>query len=92
MDVALISIRDQVATIEQEFQTFGTNVDQNRPLVTAVTDRMDFGLLPLIQSTQETMNNIPLITLPEAELQRIKNLTQALDDLGTQIQDLSTNM
>ena len=58
IDTALVSAHEQVVSIEDDIQTFGSNVEENRPLATAIAERLDFGLLPLIESARELMTNI----------------------------------
>lgn len=58
IDTAFASAQEQVTGIEQDLQTFGSDVEENRPLATAISDRLDFGVLPLIESTHELLINI----------------------------------
>lgn len=109
IDTALVGAQEMVTSVEQDLQTFGSDVEENKPLATAISDRLDFGLLPLIESTRELLTNIldrvdtanssiktinafPFVSIPTAELERIENLSQTLDDFQTQAQDLRTTM
>jgi hypothetical protein len=95
--------------VEQNLQNFGSDVEENRPLATAISDRLDFGVLPLLESTRdlitnilegvdslnskvEALNALPFVSIPAAELERIENLSQTLDDLHIQAQELRTTM
>lgn len=109
INTAFVSVHDQVSSVEQDIQTFGSDVEENRPLATAISDRLDFRLLPLIESTREllstildgvdtlnssieTLNAFPFVSIPTAELERTENLVQTLDDIQTQAQDLRTTI
>ena len=109
IDTVLTSTQEQVVSVEQDLETFGSDVEENRPLATAISDRLDFGVLPLLESTRDLIANIlegvdslnskiaalnalPFVSVPSAELERIENLSQTLDDLHIQAQDLRTTM
>lgn len=109
IDTTFAGAQEQVTGIEQDLQTFGSDVEENRPLATAISDQLNLGLLPLIESTHEllinildgadslnstieALNAVPFVSIPTAELERIENLSQTLDDLQTQAQDLRTTM
>ena len=109
IETALAGAQEQVTSVEEDLQTFGSNVEENRPLATAISDRLDLGLLPLIESTRdlltnildgvdtlnssiETLNAIPFVSIPMAELEKIENLSQMMDNLQTQAQDLRTTL
>ena len=107
IDAALTGAREQVVGVEQDLQTFGADVEQNKPLFTAISDRLGIDLVPLIDSAREIMtssreavvavnssieaiNAFPFVSIPIPELERIEKLSQDLEDLGTQVQDLRT--
>jgi predicted nucleic acid-binding Zn-ribbon protein len=58
LDTALTQARDQVAAVEQDVQAFGADVEQNRPLFTAISDRVGLNLSPLVDSAREIMTTI----------------------------------
>jgi hypothetical protein len=45
-----------------------------------------------LNSTIEALNAFPFVSMPTAELERIETLSQTLDDLQTQVQDLRKTM
>jgi hypothetical protein len=109
IDTNLISVNEQLVRVEEDLQAIGDDVDQNRPLVTAISDRLDLGILPRINSLRETLNTVletvdtandtinsintlRFISIPTAELERLENLSQSLDDLDTQIQELRNSV
>ncbi|MFN2224865.1 MAG: hypothetical protein ACK2UY_01125 [Anaerolineae bacterium] len=58
LDNALIQARDQIAAVEQEVQALGTDVDQNKPLLTALTEKLGIDLAPLAARAREMMDTI----------------------------------
>lgn len=58
LDTALTQARDQVAAVEHDVQAFGTNLEENRPLLTAISDKLGINLSPLVDSARETMTTI----------------------------------
>lgn len=58
LDAAFTEARDQVVAVEQDVQALGADVEQNKPLVTAISDKLGIGLGPLIDSVRETMTTI----------------------------------
>ena len=45
----------QVSAVEQEVQGFGTNLEQNKPLLAAISDRLGLSLSPLVERAREIM-------------------------------------
>ena len=58
LDAALAQASTQIAAVEQEVQALGTDLDQNKPLLTALTDRLDVDLAPLAARAREMMDTI----------------------------------
>jgi uncharacterized phage infection (PIP) family protein YhgE len=58
LDGALTQARGQVAAVEQDLQAFGADLEENKPLLTAVSDKLGIKLSPLIDSARETMSSI----------------------------------
>ncbi len=61
IDVALTGAHDQVAGVEQDLQNFGSDVEENKPLASAISDRLESNLGPLVEGTRDVM-----ITISEA--------------------------
>ncbi len=58
LDTALSRARDQVSTVEQDVQAFGADVEENKPLLTAISDKLGIELSPLVDSAREIMTTI----------------------------------
>jgi methyl-accepting chemotaxis protein len=58
LDAALTRAHDQVAGVERDVQAFGANLEQNRPLLSAISDRLAIELGPLFDSAREFMTTI----------------------------------
>jgi hypothetical protein len=58
VDTALTRAREQVAAVESDVQAFGADLEQNKPLLTAISDKLDLGLAPLVESARETMTTV----------------------------------
>jgi chromosome segregation ATPase len=58
LDAALAQASTQIAAVEQEVQALGTDLDQNKPLLTALTDRLGVDLAPLAARAREMMDTI----------------------------------
>jgi hypothetical protein len=58
LDMALTQARDDVAAVEQDVQAFGADLDQNKPLLTSIADRLGLDLAPLIDKAREIMATI----------------------------------
>ncbi|HSR31539.1 MAG TPA: hypothetical protein VLY63_13320 [Anaerolineae bacterium] len=58
LDTALTQAGSEVAAVEQDVQAFGANLEENRPLLTAISDRLGVELSPLVDSARETMATI----------------------------------
>jgi hypothetical protein len=58
LDTALTQARDQVAAVEQDVQAFGTDLEQNKPLLAAISDKLGLELGPLFDSAREIMATV----------------------------------
>jgi chromosome segregation ATPase len=58
LDAALTQASTQVAAVAQEAQVLGTDVDQNKPLLTALTDKLGVDLAPLAARAREMMDTL----------------------------------
>jgi archaellum component FlaC len=58
LDTALTRARDQVTAVEQDVQAFGADVEENKPLLTAISDKLGIELSPLVDSAREIMTSI----------------------------------
>ena len=58
LDVVLTLARGQVTAIEQEVQAFGTSLEENRPLLAAISDAVGIDLSPLVESARQTMTTV----------------------------------
>jgi chromosome segregation ATPase len=58
LDAALTQASTQLAAVEQEAQALGTDLDQNQPLLTALTDKLGVDLAPLAARAREMMDTI----------------------------------
>jgi hypothetical protein len=58
LDSALTQVRDQVTTIEEEVEGFGTDLEQNRPLLAAISDKLGLDLSPLVERARQIMASV----------------------------------
>jgi hypothetical protein len=58
LDAAFTQARDQITTVEQDVQAFGADLEQNRPLLTAIADRLGLDLTPLVDSARQTVTTM----------------------------------
>jgi hypothetical protein len=58
LDAALAQASTQIAAVEQEVQALGTDLDQNKPLLAALTDKLGVDLAPLAVRAREMMDTI----------------------------------
>jgi hypothetical protein len=58
LDAALSRTHDQVAGVERDVQAFGADLEQNKPLLSAITDKLGVELGPLFDSAREIMTTI----------------------------------
>jgi phage-related protein len=58
LDATLTQPGDQVAALEQGVQTLGTNVEENKPLLTALSDQLKATLGPLLDTARELMTSL----------------------------------
>ena len=105
LDTGLSDAGNQIAEMEQNLQSFGSDLEQNKPLITKVTDGLESKLgsfletageivttileaITALNSTVETLNAIPFVSIPLPEFERIETLSQGFEDTQTQVQDL----
>jgi hypothetical protein len=58
LDAALTRAHDQVLGLEHEVQAFGADLEQNRPLLSAISERLGLELGPLFDSLREIVTTI----------------------------------
>ena len=58
LDQRLGNAYDQVKAVEDDLKEFGNDVEENRPLATAISDRLESRLGPLVDGTQEVVTTI----------------------------------
>ena len=58
LDTTIGQVNALVAGVEQDVQAFGTNVEQNRPLLTAISDKLGVELQPLFDTVRGTATTI----------------------------------
>lgn len=58
LDTALTRSRDQVTAVEHDVQAFGTNLEANKPLLTAISNAIGIELSPMADSAREIMTTI----------------------------------
>jgi len=58
LDATLTQAGDQVAALEQGVQTLGTNVEENKPVLTALSDALKSTLGPLLDKARELMTSL----------------------------------
>jgi len=58
LDATLTQAGDQVAALEQGVQTLGTNVEENKPLLTGLSDVLKSTLGPLVDKARELMASL----------------------------------
>jgi hypothetical protein len=51
----LVRVQGEIAGVEQEVQSFGDDVEQNKPLINAISDSLGLDLSPLVDSAREIM-------------------------------------
>jgi hypothetical protein len=105
INAELADASDQVTEMENNLQSLGDDIEQNKPLVTAVTDGLESKLSPFIDtanriattiiggaaalnSTVETLNALPFISIPNPEFENIDRLSQEFEDLQSQVQEV----
>ena len=107
LSATLAQAHDEVVSIEQQAQALGADLEQNKLLLTAISDKVGLELRPLfdkageivttiretvaaVNSIVEGINALPFVTSPVAELEKLNQLSQDLDGLVKEIQDLRT--
>jgi hypothetical protein len=73
LDAMLVRVQAEVTGLEREVQTFGDDVEQNKPLLNAISDGLGLNLGPLADSAREIMT-----TTREAAI-AIQSATEALN-------------
>lgn len=58
LDTQIGQVNALVAGVEQDVRAFGTDVEQNRPLLTAISDKLGVELQPLFDSVREIATTI----------------------------------
>jgi prefoldin subunit 5 len=58
LDAVLTLARGQITAMEREVQAFGTSLEENRPLLAAISDAIGIDLSPLVESAQQTMATV----------------------------------
>lgn len=58
LDTALSRARDEVAGVEQDVQAFGTDVEENKPLLASISGVLGAQLSPLVDSAREIMAGV----------------------------------
>ena len=68
--------------------------DQTRALIESARELLGNILagVDTLNSSIEALNTFPFVSIPTAELERIENLSQTMDNLQTQAQDLRTTL
>jgi len=107
LDGTLAQAASEIAAVEQEVQRLGADLEQNKPLLTAISDKLGLELSPLVtkageivttiretvaavNSIVEGVNALPFVTSPVAEAEALNKLSQDLDTLVAEVQDLRT--
>jgi chromosome segregation ATPase len=58
LDTVLTQARAQVSAVEQEVQAFGSDMEQNKPLLSAISDRLGLDLSPLVERGREILTSV----------------------------------
>lgn len=58
LDTAIDRVNALVAGVEQDVQAFGTDLEHNRPLLTAISDKLGVELQPLFDSVREIASTV----------------------------------
>ena len=58
LEAVLAQARSQITTVEQDVQAFGADLEQNRPLLAAISDKLGLNLAPLLDSAREIMTTV----------------------------------
>jgi chromosome segregation ATPase len=58
LDTALNRARDQVTAIERQVQSLGADAEENRPLVTAISDALGLDLAPLVERARDLVTTM----------------------------------
>ena len=58
LEAVLAQARSHITTVEQDVQAFGADLEQNRPLLAAISDKLGLNLAPLLDSAREIMTTV----------------------------------
>ena len=58
LEAVLVQARSHITTVEQDVQAFGADLEQNRPLLAAISDKLGLNLAPLLDSAREIMTTV----------------------------------
>jgi Skp family chaperone for outer membrane proteins len=58
LDTVFAQVSEQISAVEHEVQTFGTDLERNKPLLTAISDRLGLDFAPLVDSARELMTTV----------------------------------
>jgi chromosome segregation ATPase len=58
LDAALTRAQDQVVGVEREVQAFGNDVEENKPLLTAISNKAGIEIGSLVDSAREIMTTV----------------------------------
>ena len=58
LDTVLTQARAQVSAVEQEVKAFGSDMEQNKPLLSAISDHLGLDLSPLVERGREILTSV----------------------------------
>jgi chromosome segregation ATPase len=58
LEAVLAQARGQITTVEQDVQAFGADLEQYKPLLAAISDKLGLNLAPLLDSAREIMTTV----------------------------------
>ena len=58
LEAVLAQARSHITTVEQDVQAFGADLEENRPLLAAISDKLGLNLAPLLDSAREIMTTV----------------------------------
>ena len=58
LEAMLVQARSHITSVEQDVQAFGADLEQNRPLLAAISDKVGLNLAPLLDSAREIMTTV----------------------------------
>jgi len=102
LDAVLTQARSQVTAIEHDAQAFGTSLEENRPLLAAISDAIGIELSPLIDSARQTMTTVrEAVAAVDSTIEAINAIPfvsvpapelQALQKLSQDVEDFRTEV